>query len=400
MNGQLNMKNSPTPNVSSETHHQPGTFAVVWHSLTESATTLSEPQRRRSYVLTIIILTLLFSAVLFLVSLLSINIDIDLRGVYTILIGILLFIFAIAFGLNRAGHYTAAAGLIITCMILAPWTSILLNFAALGSDIFRLLYITASVVLCSFLLSTRVTIILAATQLAALWLLSLYGPVLSGTQWSSLLGFFGFISILCIISNFINRRDLDQIDRQTNQLIESETLLRELSIRDPLTGLFNRRYLEETLDRELSRVARNKLPLGIIMLDIDHFKQFNDTHGHEAGDVLLRQVGETLKESIRASDIACRYGGEEFTLILPEASQEITHQRAEQVHEDVKHLQINYDDKILDGVTMSLGVAAFPINGSTPTAILRAADDALYLAKREGRDRVIVAKKSSNHNLP
>jgi diguanylate cyclase (GGDEF)-like protein len=255
----------------------------------------------------------------------------------------------------------------------------------------RLSYIAVSVLLCSFLLPTRMTVVLAAVQLAALGLVSLVSPGLTNTNWASLLGYLVFISILSIISNLISRRDLDQIDRQTRQLLENEARLRKLSVRDTLTGLFNRRYLEETLDRELSRVARKQLPLGIIMVDIDHFKRFNDTHGHAAGDMLLQRMGDFLRGHIRAADVACRYGGEEFVLILPEASREVTSERAEHVREEVKYLRIDFQGQLLEVVTLSLGVAVFPTNGSTGVAVLRAADTALYQAKREGRDRVIVA---------
>jgi diguanylate cyclase (GGDEF)-like protein/PAS domain S-box-containing protein len=166
--------------------------------------------------------------------------------------------------------------------------------------------------------------------------------------------------------------------------------LRVQSIRDPLTGLFNRRYLEESLERELRRAARNKRTLGTIMLDLDDFKTYNDTFGHEAGDTLLRELGNFLKSNIRGEDIACRYGGEEFALILPEASIEGTRQRAEQLREGVKHLEVQHRGQSLGGVTLSVGVAMFPEHGTTTDDILRAADAALYQAKATGRDRVVI----------
>lgn len=166
--------------------------------------------------------------------------------------------------------------------------------------------------------------------------------------------------------------------------------LRGLSIRDSLTGLFNRRYLEESLEREQYRSERNKTPLGIIMIDIDHFKRFNDTYGHDAGDAVLHAIGLFLQQNVRGSDIACRYGGEEFVLILTEASIEVTRQRAEHLCEAVKKLQVQYDHQPL-AVTFSLGLAVFPDHGSTVHAVLQAADAALYRAKEEGRDRVCAA---------
>ncbi len=169
--------------------------------------------------------------------------------------------------------------------------------------------------------------------------------------------------------------------------------LHNQAIRDPLTGLFNRRYMEESLKREVYRAVRKGTSLGIIMLDIDHFKKFNDTHGHAAGDALLHELGTFLKAHVRGADIACRYGGEEFTLILPDVSVEDARQRAEQLREEVRHLKVQDNNQTLGGITLSLGVAVFPLNGSTMEAVLRSADLALYQAKHEGRNRVVVSQE-------
>jgi diguanylate cyclase (GGDEF)-like protein/PAS domain S-box-containing protein len=171
--------------------------------------------------------------------------------------------------------------------------------------------------------------------------------------------------------------------------------LRSQAIRDPLTGLFNRRYMEETLERELRRAERRQVKLGLILFDLDHFKKFNDIFGHAAGDVVLREIGTFLQTRVRAEDIACRYGGEEFVVILPEASLEDTLRRAEQLREGIKRLHVRYHDQALGAVTVSLGVAILPEHGSTTEAIMKSADAALYCAKREGRDRVVVASDTS-----
>lgn len=168
--------------------------------------------------------------------------------------------------------------------------------------------------------------------------------------------------------------------------------LQSQSIRDPLTDLFNRRYLETTLEREVCRTEREQQPLGIIMLDIDYFKRFNDTFGHTAGDTLLRELGKFLKGHIRAGDIACRYGGEEFMLILPAASLDVIQQRAEQLRKAVKCLKVQHYHQSLGSITLSLGVAVFPSHGLTAQEVIRAADAALYQAKAEGRDRVVTAR--------
>ena len=168
--------------------------------------------------------------------------------------------------------------------------------------------------------------------------------------------------------------------------------LREQSIRDPITGLYNRRYMEEALKQQLSRVTRLMQLLGIIMIDIDHFKLFNDTHGHAAGDALLRELGQFLQHNIRGEDIACRYGGEEFILIMPDASLEVAKKRAEYLRQEARQLQLQDTGQSYDRITLSIGVAIYPQHGRSIETVLRAADQALYRAKREGRDRVVVAE--------
>jgi diguanylate cyclase (GGDEF)-like protein/PAS domain S-box-containing protein len=165
-------------------------------------------------------------------------------------------------------------------------------------------------------------------------------------------------------------------------------ILSSQSIRDPLTNLFNRRYLQETLERELSRAQRHKLPLGVIMADIDHFKQYNDSLGHDAGDGALQELGRLLQAKVRKEDIACRYGGDEFAIVLPGASLEVTQDRAEQLREAVRKMNISQDGRMLGRFSLSFGVAIFPDHGVSTKELIQAADTALYRAKKAGRDRV------------
>jgi diguanylate cyclase (GGDEF)-like protein/PAS domain S-box-containing protein len=188
-----------------------------------------------------------------------------------------------------------------------------------------------------------------------------------------------------------NIRDITERKQAQDALLKSQALLREQSVRDHLTGLFNRRYMEETLERELLRAARKGLSLGMIMLDVDTLKHFNDTWGHAAGDEILREVGSLLLRQVRGEDIPCRYGGDEFILILPDASSEVTRERAEQICEYAQEFHLQFEGQSLAAVTLSLGVAVFPEHGTTSTGILRAVDAALYRAKHEGRARVVMA---------
>ncbi len=173
--------------------------------------------------------------------------------------------------------------------------------------------------------------------------------------------------------------------------IKLRTSLRAQAIQDPLTGLYNRRFMEETLQRETRRAERTDKPVGILMLDIDHFKAFNDANGHEAGDALLKALGEVVRKQVRGSDVACRYGGEEFTIILQEATPEFSTQRAEQLRESIGEILLQHQRKSFTGFTVSIGVASFPQHGATWEEVLRAADQALYVAKEQGRNRVVTA---------
>jgi diguanylate cyclase (GGDEF)-like protein/PAS domain S-box-containing protein len=184
--------------------------------------------------------------------------------------------------------------------------------------------------------------------------------------------------------------DITERKQLEHQLHQANMLLQEQAIRDPLTGLHNRRYLDETLPRELQRAERQGQPVGIIMLDIDHFKRFNDTYGHDAGDTVLRAVGAFLQQHTRGADIACRYGGEEFTLVLPGASLADARQRAEELRTRVQTLVVQHGGQALEKVTASLGVAIFRTHGTTADALVSTADQALYQAKRNGRNRVEV----------
>ena len=165
--------------------------------------------------------------------------------------------------------------------------------------------------------------------------------------------------------------------------------LREQATHDPLTGMCNRRYLDESLSRELHRGRRGKSPLCVVMLDLDDFKPFNDTFGHDAGDSLLRQLGDMMRDKLRKSDISCRYGGDEFVLVLPDSSVADTEQRMEQILALVTELPTQNGAPRPD-ITISAGIASAPEHGCTAAELLQAADKAMYDAKHAGGDCVVV----------
>jgi len=170
--------------------------------------------------------------------------------------------------------------------------------------------------------------------------------------------------------------------------IKLRETLRSQSVRDPLTRAFNRRYMEETLDRELPRARRRESQICLLMLDVDHFKNFNDTYGHAAGDLVLTRLSALLQAHVRGEDIVCRLGGEEFVLILPDTSCAVALERAESIRAAVQRLSVEYNGQFLGQLSVSIGAAAFPEHGATREEILSKADAALYQAKRNGRNRV------------
>lgn len=182
----------------------------------------------------------------------------------------------------------------------------------------------------------------------------------------------------------------EQIALVVSNIRLRETLQRQALI-DPLTNLYNRRYLSHALEREIYKAKRHGASLGVVMLDIDHFKRFNDAYGHAAGDYVLQTVSAWLQSRIRLGDVVCRYGGEELTLIMPDASLPHVHHRAEQLRREISVMYVEHEGVSLGRVTVSFGLAVFPDHASTPDALLRAADEALYRAKQLGRNRVEVS---------
>jgi len=166
--------------------------------------------------------------------------------------------------------------------------------------------------------------------------------------------------------------------------------LKDQSIRDPLTGLYNRRFMQESLDRELLRARRTNRSFTVMFIDIDHFKRFNDSFGHDAGDLVLQVFAKALTNHFRGGDIICRYGGEEFALVLPDSSLKDSERRANDLRIEVKKLSIKHRNKVLQPITFSVGLAAFPEHGSTVEELFRVADKCLYDSKTQGRDRITV----------
>jgi diguanylate cyclase (GGDEF)-like protein/PAS domain S-box-containing protein len=198
-------------------------------------------------------------------------------------------------------------------------------------------------------------------------------------------------------SRLIDRRLRALTDRVGPALanLKLRDALREMALRDGLTGLYNRRYLEDALNRELHRAERNGKPVSVVMIDIDHFKHFNDKFGHDAGDFVLGTLARAITKSIRPSDMACRYGGEELAIVLPETSLECARECIERVRLAIGNSNLTHLGQTLPAPTASFGLAVYPTDGARPAELLKAADRALYRAKKEGRDRVCAAAETA-----
>jgi diguanylate cyclase (GGDEF)-like protein len=171
--------------------------------------------------------------------------------------------------------------------------------------------------------------------------------------------------------------------------------LESQSVRDPLTGLYNRRVLEASLHREILRARRKGHSVSVVFIDLDHFKKFNDTFGHAAGDEVLMTMGKMFQEYFRGEDVVCRYGGEEFAIVMPEARAGDAAARAEGLRAKAENLSLQFHGQKLDRVTLSIGIAAYPQHGTTRDSLLRAADECLYRSKSAGRNRITVAESQT-----
>ena len=243
------------------------------------------------------------------------------------------------------------------------------------------------------------TVCVAVCSIAVWFTIEHAGPFAHDTLNLSLLLLLAFISTITATGLMLSAA-VDERRRAMEELGQALHDKQEQASTDPLTGLSNRRHLWEFLQREWIRSRRGESALAVVMMDLDHFKRINDQFGHEAGDIVLTEIAALLKAQIRGSDIACRFGGEEFALVLPDATLAAVQRRAEGIRMAIQRFDLKYRGQPLGGLTASFGIAIAPNHAADPESLLRASDQALYEAKAGGRDRVVVTSAKSAIPMP
>jgi len=295
------------------------------------------------------------------------------KTAYVILLLVLAVLLLASMAVLKKGWYLASALLTVFVTFLGTWGSFLINSHMLFFDFFPLVYVTGSIMISSLFLPLAATFAIIAVHILLLVIVVLTNPVLQTQNWPSFFIFILFVSLFSTIAN---------------QLIKTQLVqLRESSIRDHLTGLFNRRYFEETLKNKLKRELSAESSLGIIILDVDHFKHFNDTFGHDAGDAVLIELANLMLRHFDITVSVCRYGGDEFAILLSKTQKEELLLLSESLVKKVRSLSVMHKNKPLGTMTISCGCTLYNRAESLEQFIKRA-DQALYHAKEQGRDQV------------
>lgn len=317
----------------------------------------------------------------------------EMRDNYRLLVVFCTLLNIFALLLLRYGEMKAASQTLVAMTMFAPWISLGFAPGFFNGDMVPLLYFIFPIMLSTLFLNFWETVIVALAQ----YLLLVYVVFSTGLQAyfnaSGLLVFMFLLALLAVLISYVREKNIKQLAEQTMRLEKTRRNLQQQSVLDPLTGLYNRRYLEKLMDEELRFAEENAISLGFLMLDLDHFKQINESYGHDVGDRILREIGQSISKNIRQTDYLVRHGGDEMILVMPGAASDVAERRAEQFRKTIEELVIPLEGQVLDAFTVSIGVTAYPEHGRTKEELTRSADEALQQAKASGRNRVAVAKR-------
>lgn len=311
------------------------------------------------------------------------------KAVYFLICGSSLAVLCGAMALNLSGYHRVSLWTTVTLMFIGPWASILYEYLLRSGDYMPMMYVIIPIQITAMFIKVKPMYWLAVLQTGALAALMLTDPGRSAYNWLSALCFIFVTSMLGTITSYVLRKQYERLIHSRNALSHSEQRLRDIAIRDPLTGLYNRRFMDETFAVHFESLA----PMfSLLMVDVDHFKTVNDTYGHSCGDEIIQRVAGILTSAIRKYDVACRYGGDEFLLILNGCGPDDAMAKANKIKQDIENIIVDPQDDTQRPLTASIGVAQCPLNGTSRDAILKAVDAALYQAKENGRNRVVAAE--------
>ena len=291
--------------------------------------------------------------------------------------------------LNLNGKFKASLQITLLLMFVMPWLSILYEYLRHSGDYVPMMYMIIPIQLMALFMPLKPMFSIATAQTALLAGLILLDPARDQYNWASLICYLFLTTMLGTIISYVLRKQYLNIMLSRNNLAISENKMREISIRDPLTGLYNRRFMNESFDDLLSRTTQS---FSLLMVDIDHFKEINDTFGHTSGDEVIRKVADILVEATRKQDIVCRYGGDEFVVILVDCNLNDALVKAQQIKQQVESLVVDTTRENSIALTASIGVAHSSQSNNSRDAILRAVDTALYTAKQNGRNQAVAAE--------
>ncbi len=311
------------------------------------------------------------------------------RVAYLLIVCSMLALLSMSMWMGLTGRYRLAFWVTVSLMFVGPWASILYERFRLTSDFVPMIYLVIPIQITALFIRFKTMQIISAFQAIALTALVLTDPQHASYNWPSVICFVFVISLLGTITNYVLRKQYDCLMRSRNALAQSEERMRDISIRDPLTGLYNRRYMDEAF---LMQYDRPSPQFSLLMVDVDHLKDVNDTYGHHCGDEIIQNVASILIASIRKNDIACRYGGDEFLLILNDCNLDSALAKARKIKADVENLMTGNRRQTPAMLTVSIGAAQCPLNGTDRDAMLKAVDSALYMAKQSGRNRINAAE--------
>lgn len=296
------------------------------------------------------------------------------RTAYTTLIVSLLITTSIAYLFTLKEKYSISSYIMVIFTFLGVWATVFINNHVEVNDAISIVYITIPILFSSLLLSPLFTVILAIVQFFIAFLTVWLLPLMLPFDKANLLAYILIASVLSIVSNYI-------INVQFNRYKEG-------AVKDHLTKLFNRRYFEETLNTLIHRGASQKVNFGIILADVDNFKSYNDRFGHAIGDHILTLAANFFSNKVGVYDVVCRYGGDEFAIIIPHTTEKKLVSIAKMINSEIKGVDCSKGEVQFPHITISMGLALFPIHGLTSQGLMMHADKQLFKAKESGKDRI------------